>query len=88
MRVTTVHPGTIRSNVIRASRMLDTQAQAKAVKLQEKYGMPTEKAAEKIVTAIERDKLRVLVGADAHIAELLKRLFPVLSQRMMGVFFK
>lgn len=88
VRVTTAHPGTIRSNVIRASRMQDTQAQAKAARLQEKYGMPTEKAAEKIVRAIEKKKLRVLVGADAHIAELLKRLFPVLSQRMMGVFFR
>lgn len=88
VRVTTVYPGTIRSNVIRASRMLDAQAQVRAAKLQEKYGMPTEKAAEKIVRAIERNKLRVVVGADAHIAELLKRLFPVSFQRMIGIFFR
>lgn len=88
VRVTTVHPGTIRSNVIRSSRMLDAQAQEKAVTLQHKYGMPTDKAAAKIVNAIERNKLRVVVGADAHVAELLKRLFPVSFQRFIGIFFR
>ncbi|WP_279244516.1 SDR family NAD(P)-dependent oxidoreductase [Candidatus Litorirhabdus singularis] len=87
VRVMTVHPGTIRSNVIRSSRMLDPQAQLKAVQLQEKFGMSTDKAAEKIVRAIEKNKLRVLVGADAHIAEFLKRLFPVSLQRLVGMFF-
>ncbi|MCX2978867.1 SDR family NAD(P)-dependent oxidoreductase [Candidatus Marimicrobium litorale] len=88
VRVTTVHPGTIRSNVIRTSRMLDADAQAKASELQEKYGMPTDKAAEKIVRAVERKKLRVIVGADAHIAEFLKRIFPVSFQRFIGFFFR
>lgn len=88
VRVTTVHPGTIRSNVIRSSRMFDAQAQEKAVALQQKYGMPTDKAALKIVNAIERNKLRVVVGADAHIAELLKRLFPISFQRFIGIFFR
>ncbi len=37
--------------------------------------MPTDNAAEKIVRAIERNKLRVVIGADAHIGEFLKRLF-------------
>jgi short-subunit dehydrogenase len=88
VRVTTVHPGTIRSNVIRSSRMLDTQAQLKAAALQEKFGMPTDKAAEKIVRAVERNKLRVVVGADAHIGEFLKRLLPVSFQRLLGLFFR
>lgn len=88
VHVMTVHPGTIRSNVIRSSRMLDHQAQQKAAALQEKFGMPTEKAAEKIVRALERNKLRVVIGADAHIAELLKRIFPIQFQRLLGLFFK
>jgi short-subunit dehydrogenase len=75
IRLTTVHPGTIRSNVIRSSRMMDSHAQERAAKLQHKYGMPTDKAAEKIIRAIEHNKLCVLVGADARIAEMLKRIF-------------
>ena len=88
VHVTTVHPGTIRSNVIRSSRMLDTGAQLKAAALQEKYGMPTDKAAEKIIRAVERNKLRVVVGVDAQIGEFLKRLLPVSFQRLLGLFFR
>jgi short-subunit dehydrogenase len=88
VHVTTVHPGTIRSNVIRSSRMLDDAMKAKATELQEKYGMPTDKAAQKIVRAVEKDKLRVVVGADAHIGEFLKRLLPVSFQRLLGSFFR
>jgi len=88
VHVTTVHPGTIRSNVIRSSRMLDNEAKLKAVKLQQKFGMPTDKAAEKIVRAVERNKLRVVVGTDAYIGEILKRLLPVSFQRLLGLFFR
>jgi short-subunit dehydrogenase len=88
VRVTTVHPGAIRSNVIRSSRMLDEDLKVKAAELQEKYGMPAEKAAKKIVRAVERNKLRVVVGVDAHIGEFLKRLIPVSFQRLLGFFFR
>jgi short-subunit dehydrogenase len=88
VRVTTVCPGTIRSNVIRSSRMLDDDAQLKAAELQEKFGMSTEKAAQKIVRAVEKNRLRVLVGVDAYIADFLKRLFPVSFQHLIGLFFR
>ena len=88
VNVTTVHPGTIRSNVIVSSRMLDANAQQRAAQLQEKYGMATDKAAEKITRAIERGKWRVVVGADAYLGEFLKRLFPVSFQRLIGLFFR
>ncbi|MCP4625538.1 MAG: SDR family NAD(P)-dependent oxidoreductase, partial [bacterium] len=88
IRLTTVHPGTIRSNVIRSARMPDPEAKARAVEMQERYGMPTDKAAEKIIRAIEKNKLRVLVGIDAYIGEFLKRLFPVGLQRMLTLAFR
>jgi short-subunit dehydrogenase len=88
VHVTTVHPGTIRSNVIRSSRMLDNEAQLKAAALQDKFGMPTDKAAKKIVRAIEKNRLRVVIGVDAHIGEFLKRVFPVTFQRLLGLFFR
>jgi short-subunit dehydrogenase len=74
--------------MVRSSRMLDGEMKAKAAELQQKYGMPTDKAAQKIVRAIEKNKLRVVVGADAHIGEFLKRLFPVSFQRLLGLFFR
>ncbi|MFQ3324242.1 MAG: short-subunit dehydrogenase [Pseudomonadales bacterium] len=88
VRLTTAHPGTIRSNVIRSSRMLDSDMQRKAAELQQRYGMPTDKAAKKIVRAIEKNKRRVIVGADAYIGDFLNRLFPVSFQRLLGLFFR
>ena len=85
--LTSVHPGTIKSQLIAASRMFDQEAQDNAVQMQHRYGMPSERAAEKIVTAIEKRKRRLLIGADAHLADLLKRLMPVGFQRIVGWLF-
>jgi short-subunit dehydrogenase len=68
--------------------MLDSDMQRKAAELQQRYGMPTDKAAKKIVRAIEKNKRRVIVGADAYIGDLLNRLFPVSFQRLLGLFFR
>ncbi len=46
------------------------------------------RAAAKIIRAVERDKRRVLVGVDAHIGVLLKRLFPVGFQRLITLAFR
>ena len=88
VRLTTVHPGGIRTNVIRSARMLDPEAQARAVALQDKYAMAPERAAEKILRAVARNRPRVLVGIDAQIGERLKRLFPVGFQRAMTALYR
>lgn len=88
IHVTTVHPGTIRSNVIASSRMQDPEQQARSVAMQHRYGMDTDKAAEKIIRAIEKNKLRVLVGTDAYLTEYLKCFLPVSFQRLLTFIFK
>ena len=88
VRLTCVHPGGIRSDVIRSSRGMDPDDKARAVALQERYAMPAERAAAKIIRGIERDERRVLIGVDAHIGVGLKRLFPVGFQRLMTLAFR
>ncbi len=88
VRLTSVHPGGIRSDVIRSSRGMDVEAKERAVALQERFAMPTERAAAKIIRAIEADRRRVLIGADAHLGVFLKRLFPVGFQRLMTFAFR
>jgi len=44
-----------------------------------------EKAAEKIISGIKKDKRRILVGLDAHILDWLTRLFPVQFVKVMAV---
>ncbi len=83
VRVTTVHPGTIKSRLITSSRMADKEAQQKSAELQDRFGMPAERAAQKIIAAVERNKLRVLLGADASLSEFAKRMAPVGFQRLI-----
>ncbi len=88
VNVTCVHPGGIRSDVIRAARGMNTEDRARAVELQERYAMPAERAAAKIIRAIERDRRRVLIGVDAYIGVFMKRLFPVGFQRLLTLAFR
>ncbi len=88
VRVTSVHPGGIRSDVIRSARGMGAEDKERAVALQERFGMPAERAAAKIVSAVERDKRRVLVGVDAHMGVFLKRLFPVGFQQLLTFAFR
>jgi len=87
VRLTTVYPGTIKSNLIASSRMTDAGTQAKATSMQQRHGMPTERAAEKIVRGIEKDKSRLLIGADAHLVNILKRIMPAGFQRLASWLF-
>jgi len=84
IRLTSVHPGTIQSNLIRHTRGMKPDERDAAVEVQHRFGMPAERAAEKILRAVERNKWRVLVGADAHVMVLLARIFPVGFQRLLG----
>jgi len=83
VRLTCVHPGGIRTNVIRSARGMDPADRARAVELLERFAMPAERAAAKIIRGIERDRRRILIGVDAHLGVFLKRLFPVGFQRLM-----
>jgi short-subunit dehydrogenase len=88
VRLLSVHPGAIRTNVIRSARGMEADAKVTAVDLQERFGMPAERAAATILRAMERDKRRLLIGVDAHIGVLLKRLFPIGFQRLLTLVFR
>lgn len=88
VRLTSVHPGGIRTDVIRSARGMDAKDKMRAVELQERYGMPVERAAAKIIRAVERDQRRVLIGVDAHLGVSLKRLFPVGFQHLITLAFR
>ena len=74
--------------MIRSARGMEAADKARAVQLQERFGMPAERAAAKIIRAIERDRRRVLIGVDAHVGVFLNRLFPVGFQRLMTLAFR
>ena len=81
VRAISVHPGGIRTNIVRASRFYrDPFGQTdknRIVERFEKMARTTpEKAAATIVRAIEKGSPRVLIGADAHLIDQIQRMMP------------
>ena len=86
---TCVHPGGIKTNIAKAARHTASSEKvsgmdpATATKEFEKFFINTpEKAAKTIVTGIEKNKRRVLIGPDAKIFDLLVRLLPTSYQKI------
>lgn len=86
---TTVHPGGIKTNIARNAR-IDPALQESAGSREEqakrfdRMALTTpEKAARQILTAVERNRRRVLVGPDAKVIDLVSRLPAGLYQRVL-----
>ncbi len=88
--VTSVHPGAIRTNLIHASLADadDIKVATRNAELIDKVSMPVDKAAKIIVKAIKKNRQRVLIGMDAKLVELLKRLFPSLLHKLAAYAYK
>jgi butyryl-CoA dehydrogenase len=86
---TTVHPGGIKTNIARNARMNDSVADfagsaAEARERFDRVAMTTpQKAARQILTAVERDRRRALIGPDAKALDLVSRLPAGLYQRVV-----
>ena len=77
--VTSVHPGAIATNMIRNTLdKSDDMAKAKKnMEMVEKMALPVDKAVSIILNAVQKKKLRVRVGKDSVILDIVKRLMPV-----------
>ena len=84
--VTSVHPGAIKTDIMQRTlaESDDIASATKAMEMAMRYAMPVDVAADKIVRAILKNRQRVLVGADSRAFDLVKRLLPSLSQRLMA----
>jgi NAD(P)-dependent dehydrogenase (short-subunit alcohol dehydrogenase family) len=88
--VSSVHPGGIRTNIVRNSRVAENAVPEKSreeaqVNFDKFIGRTSsEEAARIIIRGIKKDKVRILVGTDAYFFDLASRLFPVTWQRLMG----
>jgi len=80
---TSVHPGGINTNIVRNARsgrnnafMGGRSKEDMAANFEKLARTSPEKAADIILRAAARDKMRVLVGGDAWVIDKLQRLFP------------
>ena len=88
---TSVHPGGIKTNIARNSRMgnvgtitSQTTTVEEAAKRFDKVARTTPKEAAKIILdGVRKDKARVLVGFDAHVIDSMQRLLPTTYQKLL-----
>jgi NADP-dependent 3-hydroxy acid dehydrogenase YdfG len=81
VRVTSVHPGGIKTNIVRNGRHFqdaqgNTNAETTAREFERVARTSPEEAARQILKAIVREKARLLIGLDAVLIDRLQRLLP------------
>ncbi len=81
--VTSIHPGGVDTNIAKTMRGEDPDLRAASVDALARSRGP-EAVAKKIVRAIERDRLRAIVGIEAFVSEWLKRWMPVRTQYLLA----
>jgi len=78
--ITSIHPGTIRTNILRNAidkSGANSEKTAKLAGMMERFGMPPEKLALKVVEAVKHNRMQVRIGFDAYVGDWLKRLLPI-----------
>lgn len=89
VNVTSVHPGGIKTNIVRNSRMIkpmsgDMSKSEAAAQFERIAGTSADKAASIIIKGMLKEKQRLLVGKDAYVLDALTRLFPQGFSNMVG----
>ncbi len=89
IRVSTVHPGGIRTNIVNSARFGEAQLgavdieQAKREFNSKLARTSAEQAAQIIARGIDKKKRRIVVGKDAQVLDVVQRLLPSLYQRLV-----
>ncbi len=83
--VTAVHPGAVRTEMMQATlgESDDLAFAKRSYDMAQRFGIDADRAAAKIVRAVLRGKLRVRIGTDAFLLDVLKRWLPVAVHKPM-----
>jgi NADP-dependent 3-hydroxy acid dehydrogenase YdfG len=90
VRVTSVHPGGVATNIAAASKVVGDEAEIqrhKRIVNRFKKMLPPEKAAEAIVRGIERARPRVLIAPETYVLDFAKRAFPNGADKLVELGF-
>ena len=88
--ITSVYPGGIKTNIVRNSRFYKSTRPDKThddtIKKFDRVTMTSaDRAARIIISGIERNNKRLLVGPDARLIDFMARLFPVTTTKIIGI---
>ena len=82
IKVTLICPGYVRTNISMNALTFDGSAQKKMDQATDK-GLTTEQCAQKILTAVRKDKMEVTFGGKEILAVYIKRFFPRLLHNIV-----
>lgn len=86
--VTVVHPGGVNTSIAKNARpprgVNDIDLDAQKARFEKFLRMPPENAGEIIVSGVERERPRVVVGNDARFMALVERVAPVSYWKLLG----
>jgi NAD(P)-dependent dehydrogenase (short-subunit alcohol dehydrogenase family) len=82
--VISVHPGGIKTNIVRNSRATDEAARDRWVRWFERNAMTPDKAAARIIAGIEQRRSRVVITPEAWLTDVVKRVYPPVPRRLAG----
>jgi len=80
--LTVVYPGAVATNIMRRARGDDPELLQRISRWYEQHALPPERAAAQIVRAVERGTSRVTITSEAVFGDLLKRLMPVVGNKL------
>jgi NAD(P)-dependent dehydrogenase (short-subunit alcohol dehydrogenase family) len=89
--VSCVHPGGIKTSIVRNARVNQTlysltRGQATSLYEDELFRTTADDAAKIIIDGIKKNRRRILVGMDAKVIDLLVRMFPITSVKLSNLF--
>ncbi len=86
--VTCVFPGAVRTGILHARRGGREGPAARVIALAERFAIEPERVAERLVRAVKRNELRVVVGPDAVLLDVVSRAAPTLVPRLSGALLR
>jgi short-subunit dehydrogenase len=82
--LTVVHPGSVATNIIKASAGDDPVLMQRIADWFEKNAIAPARVATQIIAAIEKGKPRLLINWDVVLSDSMKRLMPVIGNKIIG----
>ena len=81
--VSVVHPGGVKTNIVKASRMADDARKQGMVERFDRHAVAPERVAERIVRGVERGEMRIRICRETFVADWAKRLFPAAVHQLV-----
>ncbi len=81
--LTLAYPGAVATNIMKRAKGDDPELLKRLSDWYQRHAMPPERAAARIIRAVERGAPRVLISPESHLGDVVRRLMPIAGNRFM-----